>query len=107
MTLDGHADTVTSLICWEGYLLSGSLDRTIKAWALNEGGHLEAIYTHIEEHVSYSSTTILKLYIYAHLLLGPHFFFCSWFLIVVEVCYIDLFLRTQFLCIRVLLLSAG
>ncbi|KAE8076587.1 hypothetical protein FH972_015225 [Carpinus fangiana] len=50
MTLDGHADTVTSLICWEDYLLSGSLDRTIKAWALNEGGHLEAIYTHVEEH---------------------------------------------------------
>jgi WD40 repeat protein len=74
VTLDGHADTVTSLICWEDYLLSGSLDRTIKIWAFNEGGHLEEIFTHGEEHVSYSSTTIFKLYIYACLLLDPHFF---------------------------------
>lgn len=64
MTLDGHADSVTSLICWDHYLLSGSLDRTIKVWAMREGGNMEVIHTQNEEHVSY-------------------FFFCSWFLIVV------------------------
>ncbi|XP_062161053.1 zinc finger CCCH domain-containing protein 63-like [Alnus glutinosa] len=50
MTLDGHADTMTSLICWDQYLLSGSLDHTIKVWAMREGGNVEVIHTHNEEH---------------------------------------------------------
>ncbi len=73
MTLDGHADNVTSLICWDQYLLSGSLDRTIKVWAMHEGGNMEVIHTHNEEHLSYLTVTILKLHFYTHLLLGPFF----------------------------------
>ncbi|KAF2290439.1 hypothetical protein GH714_013163 [Hevea brasiliensis] len=49
-TLSGHNDAVTSLICWDQYLLSCSLDKTIKAWAFTEEGNLDVIYTHNEEH---------------------------------------------------------
>lgn len=73
MTLDGHTDTVTSLICWDQCLLSGSLDHSIKVWAMREGGNVEVIHTHNEEHVSYLTATILKLHFYAHLLLGQFF----------------------------------
>ncbi|XP_062161208.1 zinc finger CCCH domain-containing protein 63-like isoform X2 [Alnus glutinosa] len=51
MALDGHADNVTSLIWWDQYLLSGSLDCTIKVWAMHEGGNMEVIHTHNEEHI--------------------------------------------------------
>ncbi|EEF50425.1 zinc finger CCCH domain-containing protein 48 [Ricinus communis] len=49
-TLNEHADAVTSLICWDNYLLSCSLDRTIKVWACTAEGNLEVIYTHNLEH---------------------------------------------------------
>ena len=51
MTLNGHDDVVKSLMCWDKYLLSGSLDCTIKVWASAEDGSLEVIYTHSEEQV--------------------------------------------------------
>ncbi|KAL5158459.1 Zinc finger CCCH domain-containing protein 48 [Glycine soja] len=50
MTLNDHTDAVTSLICWDQYLLSSSSDRTIKVWACIEAGSLEVIYTHTEEN---------------------------------------------------------
>ena len=52
-TLSGHTDIVTALICCNNYLLSSSLDRTIKVWALGKEGNLEVVYTRTEEHVSY------------------------------------------------------
>ncbi|KAL0009007.1 hypothetical protein SO802_010509 [Lithocarpus litseifolius] len=48
-TLNGHDDVVKSLMCWDKYLFSGSLDCTIKVWASTEDGCLEVIYTHSEE----------------------------------------------------------
>lgn len=54
MTLKGHSGAVTSLICWDKFLLSCSLDCTIKVWAATERGSLEETYTHSEEHVCYS-----------------------------------------------------
>ncbi|VVA98309.1 unnamed protein product [Arabis nemorensis] len=39
-----------SLICWDQFLLSCSLDNTVKIWAAIEGGNLEVTYTHKEEH---------------------------------------------------------
>ncbi|KAK3218181.1 hypothetical protein Dsin_012151 [Dipteronia sinensis] len=51
MTLDGHTDAVMSLLCWDQYLLSCSLDRTIKVWfATDDEGNLDVAYTHNEEH---------------------------------------------------------
>lgn len=50
--LNGHADAVMSLVCWNEYLLSCSLDRTIKVWAATEDENIEVIYTHDEEYVS-------------------------------------------------------
>ncbi|PRQ24290.1 putative transcription factor C3H family [Rosa chinensis] len=48
MTLNAHSDVVTSLIYWGQFLISCSLDCTIKVWA--EKGNLEATYTHTQEH---------------------------------------------------------
>ena len=53
MTLNGHDDVVKSLLCWDQYLLSCSLDCTLKVWAATKEDSLEVIYTHSEEHVSY------------------------------------------------------
>ncbi|MED6145328.1 hypothetical protein PIB30_024081 [Stylosanthes scabra] len=50
MTLSGHADTVTSLICWDSYLLSSSTDCTVKVWVATEEGPLKVTYTHREEN---------------------------------------------------------
>ena len=50
MTLSGHADTVTSLICWDSYLLSSSFDCTVKVWVATEEGSLKVTYTHREEN---------------------------------------------------------
>ncbi|CAA2984561.1 zinc finger CCCH domain-containing 48-like isoform X2 [Olea europaea subsp. europaea] len=49
-TLNGHARDVTSVICWDSYLLSASLDNTLKVWAATDSGNLEVIYEHKEEH---------------------------------------------------------
>ncbi|GMH09048.1 hypothetical protein Nepgr_010888 [Nepenthes gracilis] len=39
-----------SLLCWEQFLLSCSLDKTIRVWVATESGNLEVTYTHNEEH---------------------------------------------------------
>ncbi|GAU50972.1 hypothetical protein TSUD_244420 [Trifolium subterraneum] len=44
-TLNAHIDTVTSLICWDGFLLSGSSDCTIKVWFQLKGGNFEVKHT--------------------------------------------------------------
>lgn len=56
MTLNAHSDVVMSLICWDQFLLSCSLDCTIKVWVATEGGNLEVTYTHNEEHVCFPFT---------------------------------------------------
>lgn len=48
--LKGHTSVVMSVLCWDQYLLSCSLDKTIKVWVTNENGSLEVTYTHQEEH---------------------------------------------------------
>ncbi|MED6173908.1 hypothetical protein PIB30_064123 [Stylosanthes scabra] len=50
MTLNGHSDTVSSLICWEDYLLSSSSDCTVNVWVCTEEGTLKVAYTHTEEN---------------------------------------------------------
>ncbi|XLU44649.1 hypothetical protein S245_039463 [Arachis hypogaea] len=49
MTLNGHTDVVTSLICWDNYLLSGSSDCTVNVWVCTEEGTLEVAYTHTHQ----------------------------------------------------------
>ncbi|OMO73763.1 Zinc finger, CCCH-type [Corchorus olitorius] len=49
-TLTEHTDVVMSLLCWEQFLLSCSLDQTIKVWVATEDGSLEVTHTHSEEH---------------------------------------------------------
>ncbi|PSS24341.1 Zinc finger CCCH domain-containing protein [Actinidia chinensis var. chinensis] len=49
-TLNGHTDVVMSVLCWDSYLLSCSLDGTIKVWCATEDGGIEVCYTHKEEH---------------------------------------------------------
>ncbi|KAL3739814.1 hypothetical protein ACJRO7_021132 [Eucalyptus globulus] len=48
--LVGHTDVVMSLLCWDQYLISCSLDQTVKVWGATEGGSLEVVYTHHEDH---------------------------------------------------------
>lgn len=81
-TLTEHTSVVMSVLCWDQFLLSCSLDQTIKAgisvciftnnirrravnsplylilqvWALTESGTLEVTYTHQEEHVCISAS---------------------------------------------------
>ncbi|OMP03962.1 Zinc finger, CCCH-type [Corchorus olitorius] len=50
-TLTKHTDVVMSLLCWEDFLLSCSLDQTIKVWWIaTENGGLEVTHTHSDEH---------------------------------------------------------
>ncbi|KAF5181864.1 Zinc finger ccch domain-containing protein [Thalictrum thalictroides] len=49
-TLTEHTSVVMSVLCWEQFLLTCSLDRTVKVWAATESGSLEVTYTHKEEH---------------------------------------------------------
>ncbi|CAN8230563.1 unnamed protein product [Cochlearia groenlandica] len=49
-TLTEHTSVVMSLICWDQFLLSCSLDNTVKIWAATEGGKLEVAYTHKEDY---------------------------------------------------------
>ncbi|KAF5749836.1 zinc finger CCCH domain-containing protein 48-like [Tripterygium wilfordii] len=48
--LNGHNDVVMSLLCWDQFLLSCSLDHKINVWYLTEEGILEVAYTHNMEH---------------------------------------------------------
>ncbi|KAL0001561.1 hypothetical protein SO802_015342 [Lithocarpus litseifolius] len=69
--LSGHTDIVTALICCNNYLLSSSLDRTIKVWALGKEGNLEVVYTRTEEHgvLALSGMTLAD---------NKHILFCSY-----------------------------
>lgn len=49
-TLTDHTSVVMSVLCWDQFLLSCSLDKTIKVWVATESGNLEVTYTHNEEH---------------------------------------------------------
>ncbi|KAJ8492946.1 hypothetical protein OPV22_014667 [Ensete ventricosum] len=49
-SLEGHTSVVTSVFCWDDYLLSCSLDCTIKVWAGTKTDSIELIYTHNLEH---------------------------------------------------------
>ncbi|GAB2271645.1 hypothetical protein Dimus_006475 [Dionaea muscipula] len=49
-TLNGHDNVVMSLLWCDQFLLSCSLDKKLKVWAATEGGDLDVIYTHSEEH---------------------------------------------------------
>ncbi|XP_058740392.1 zinc finger CCCH domain-containing protein 48-like isoform X1 [Vicia villosa] len=46
MTLNAHTGEVTSLICWDKFLLSGSSDCTIKVWYKTVEDTLEVAYSH-------------------------------------------------------------
>ncbi|KAL5062086.1 hypothetical protein RYX36_023823 [Vicia faba] len=50
MTLNAHADEVTSLLCWDNFLLSGSSDCTIKVWYKTMEDTLEVAYSHNVEN---------------------------------------------------------
>ncbi|KDO46266.1 hypothetical protein CISIN_1g016134mg [Citrus sinensis] len=50
MTLNDHTDAPMSLLCWDQFLLSCSLDHTIKVWFATGRGNLEAAYTHKEDN---------------------------------------------------------
>jgi len=49
-TLRDHTSVVMSLLCWDQFLLSCSLDNTVKVWVATPSGALEVTYTHNEEH---------------------------------------------------------
>nr|GEW71169.1 zinc finger CCCH domain-containing protein 48-like [Tanacetum cinerariifolium] len=49
-TLMDNTSVATSILCWVQFLLSCSLDKTIKLWADTYSGTLEVTYTHSEEH---------------------------------------------------------
>ncbi|BAH92784.1 Os04g0572700, partial [Oryza sativa Japonica Group] len=42
LTLSGHTGAIMPLLCWDQFLLSCSLDQTIKVWAAMESWKLEA-----------------------------------------------------------------
>lgn len=58
-TLHGHSKVVMSLLCWDSFLLSGSLDGQIKVWAATESGKLEVVHECDEGHVSNFAYLIL------------------------------------------------
>ncbi|KAI3444630.1 hypothetical protein Pfo_001295 [Paulownia fortunei] len=43
-TLHGHTRDVMSVLCWDSYLLSASLDNTLKVWSATENGTIEVVY---------------------------------------------------------------
>ncbi|KAL3524228.1 hypothetical protein ACH5RR_017062 [Cinchona calisaya] len=49
-TLTDHSNVVMSVLCWDQFLLSCSLDKTVKVWVATESGNLEVTYSHNEEH---------------------------------------------------------
>lgn len=50
--LSGHSGDVTTVLCWDQYLLSGSLDKKIKVWGETENGKIEEVYQHNVDDVS-------------------------------------------------------
>ncbi|PIN05932.1 U3 snoRNP-associated protein (contains WD40 repeats) [Handroanthus impetiginosus] len=49
-TLYGHTKDVMSVLCWDCYLLSASLDNTLKVWAATESGTIEVVYELKEDY---------------------------------------------------------
>ncbi|KAL9240417.1 hypothetical protein vseg_014641 [Gypsophila vaccaria] len=49
-TLTDHTSVVMSVLCWDQFLLSASLDQTVKVFAATQSGNLEVTFTHTEEH---------------------------------------------------------
>ncbi|CAK7336585.1 unnamed protein product [Dovyalis caffra] len=49
-TMKGHNGVVMSLFTWQHFLLTCSLDQTMKVWAMKDGGYLELVHTHEEKH---------------------------------------------------------
>ncbi|CAN0906933.1 Zinc finger CCCH domain-containing protein 17 [Linum grandiflorum] len=72
-TFKGHDDAVTSLLCYDAFLLSCSLDKKIKVWGLNEERRLEVIYTHEEAHAALALCGIDGIE-----LCGKDVLLCSW-----------------------------
>ncbi|KAK4363389.1 hypothetical protein RND71_018630 [Anisodus tanguticus] len=68
--LTDHTNVVMSVLCWDQFLLSCSLDKTIKVWAANESGNLEVTYTHQEERVCETASSVNALGLLA--LCGMH-----------------------------------
>lgn len=92
-TLTEHTSVVMSLLCWDQFLLSCSLDKTIKVfailmliiyiflwgqviklyrfylflqvWFATDSGNLEVTYTHNEEHVCFSLSPNLVFLFYS------------------------------------------
>nr|CAD1830369.1 unnamed protein product [Ananas comosus var. bracteatus] len=54
-TLTGHESVVMSLLCWDQFLFSCSLDGTVKVWAATEKNGIEVEYT--------TRKSILELYL--------------------------------------------
>ncbi|CAN0909043.1 Zinc finger CCCH domain-containing protein 17 [Linum grandiflorum] len=74
-TFKGHDDAVTSLLCYDQFLLSCSLDKKIKVWATSPGEErrLEVIYTHEEAHAALALCGIGGIE-----LCGKSVLLCSW-----------------------------
>ncbi|CAI0459310.1 unnamed protein product [Linum tenue] len=72
-TLKAHDDDVTSVICWDQYLVSCSLDKKVKFWGRTEEGGDEIIllYTHEEEHAALALGGVNDSD-------GKPILFCSW-----------------------------
>lgn len=49
-TLEGHTNVVMQLLFWDKFLLSCSLDSTVRVWAPSQEGFFEARYTHPEDN---------------------------------------------------------
>lgn len=57
-TIDGHSKEVTSLVCWDRYLMSASLDKRLKIWCATDSGSIEMIYEHQEDQGLVAMTII-------------------------------------------------
>ncbi|XP_051122111.1 zinc finger CCCH domain-containing protein 17-like [Andrographis paniculata] len=49
-TLHGHTSDVTAVLCWEYFLLTASLDKTIKVWASSENETIQMVYEMKNDH---------------------------------------------------------
>ena len=78
-TLCGHTRDVTSVICWDNYLLLASLDKTLKVWAATESGTIEVVHETQEDHVSALVSSIMLNILQLHLV-DPCMYFVDQFL---------------------------
>ncbi|KAL8500142.1 hypothetical protein ACS0TY_019944 [Phlomoides rotata] len=51
-SLTGHTNVVKSVLCWDNYLylLSASLDNTLKVWATTKSGTIKVVHEIKEDH---------------------------------------------------------